>query len=100
MYNDLPDATADALFRELTPHSAGAFNPWEKPLPWVAGDITGIPKIFVVHARDAVIDPEKQRTMAKAVGARVIEIDAGHSAWASRMGEMVDLLVGVAGEVV
>lgn len=52
--------------------------------------------VVLATMRDAAIDPEWQVRTAKAHGARVIELDAGHSPFFTQPDELADVLDGIA----
>ncbi|KAH7034792.1 Alpha/beta hydrolase fold-1 [Microdochium trichocladiopsis] len=77
---DVPDAsTRDAMYSLLGDHSAVAFM---TPVTLGAADLKDVPKTYILCTKDETIFPEVQRKMADAVGARVVEIEAGHSPFA------------------
>ena len=47
--------------------------------------------------KDAAIEPEWQVRKAREAGARIVELDAGHSPFFTQPAELVDVLDGVAG---
>lgn len=51
--------------------------------------------VVIATMRDAAIDPDWQIRTAQAQGARVIELDAGHSPFFTRPGELAELLGGL-----
>jgi pimeloyl-ACP methyl ester carboxylesterase len=52
--------------------------------------------VVIATMRDAAVDPEWQVRTAKANGARLIELDAGHSPFFTQPDELADLLDGLA----
>ena len=88
MYPDLTRAESDWAYAQLRPQ---ARIPSEGPS--LRPD-----DIVIVTARDAAIDPDWQRRMAHAYGARVIELDSGHSPFLTQPDELADLLDAIAGE--
>jgi pimeloyl-ACP methyl ester carboxylesterase len=57
--------------------------------PW-AGQL-GLPSVMLITARDRLVRPAKQRELAEALHARVIEIDADHDLPLVRGGEYAHL---------
>jgi pimeloyl-ACP methyl ester carboxylesterase len=88
MYPDLRREESDRAYAQLRPQARLA-NEGASLCP---------DDIVIVTSRDAAIDPEWQRRMARAYGARIIELDSGHSPFLTQPDELADLLNAIAGE--
>ncbi|MEU9134033.1 alpha/beta hydrolase [Kitasatospora sp. NPDC048540] len=52
-----------------------------------------IPSTYVVCTQDRTLQPEAQQWMAERIGARIVHVDASHSAAASQPAQVVDAIV-------
>ena len=86
MYPDCTREQSDWAFAQLRPQAR------------VAGDVAtfGEGDVVIATLRDAAIDPAWQLRTARAYGARVIELDSGHSPFFTQPGDLAELLDGVA----
>lgn len=90
--SDLDAPTRAWLLGNLGPQPS---EPMNAPVEVVRGP-AGIPQTYIVCEEDAVLPPDYQRDQAQIVEAdRVLSIDAGHSAFASRPLELSRLLLGL-----
>lgn len=86
MYPDCTRERSDWAFARLRPQARIAVAP--APL--------GPADVVIATLRDAAIDPGWQLRTARAHGARVLELDAGHSPFFTDPGGLADLLSGLA----
>ena len=86
MYPDCTRAQADAAFAQLRHQS---------PLQPVA-DTLCEHDIVVVTTKDAAIEPEWQVRKAREAGARIVELETGHSPFVTHPAELTDILDGLA----
>ena len=86
MYPDCTRAQADAAFAQLRHQS---------PLQPVA-DTLCEHDIVVVTTKDAAIEPEWQVRKAREAGARIVELDTGHSPFVTHPAELTDILESLA----
>jgi pimeloyl-ACP methyl ester carboxylesterase len=85
------DAMRSYLERTQRPQGIAALRQkWNGELP-SAGRLT-----YVVTTADTLVSPERQRAMAASVGADVVEIDSGHSAFSEQPERLAELLVDAA----
>ena len=82
MYPDCTRQMSDWAFAQLRPQARIAFD----PAPFGDGDVV------VATLRDSGIDPTWQIETARAHGARVIELDSGHSPFLTQPDELAGLL--------
>jgi predicted alpha/beta hydrolase family esterase len=82
MYPDCSRARSDWAFAQLRPQAR--LEP--APAPFGKGDVV------IATLRDAAVDPDWQIHTARAHGARVIELDSGHSPFFTQPGELADML--------
>ena len=88
--NDLDDETAAWLLSHLGPEPPG---PMDEPIAAVALPAS-LESTYILLERDEALLPEFQRSQARTAGVReVVPFDAGHSAFASRPGELAALLL-------
>jgi pimeloyl-ACP methyl ester carboxylesterase len=85
MYPDCTRAQSDAAFAQLRRQS---------PLKPVAASLCER-DIVVATTKDAAIEPGWQVSKARAAGARVVEIDSGHSPFVTQPDELAELLDGL-----
>jgi len=76
-----PDGALE-LARRLRPQAPIPFQP----------ELPSGRSVYVVCTRDAAIAPDWQRRAAAAIGAEVVELDAGHSPMLTHAPELADLL--------
>ncbi len=82
------EATRSYLERTQRPQGIAALRQkWNGDLP-ASGR-----RIYVVTTADTLVPPEAQRAMAASVGAGVVEIDTGHSAFGEQPARLAELLV-------
>ena len=87
MYPDCSRTQADWAFAQLRPQAR-----LEPVLaPFGRGDVV------IATLRDAAVDPGWQVRTARTHGARVLELDSGHSPFFTQPGELADMLSLVAG---
>jgi predicted alpha/beta hydrolase family esterase len=86
MYPDCTRERSDWAFAQLRPQSRIA----EEAAPFGAGDVV------VATLRDAAIKPAWQVATAHSYGARLLELDAGHSPFFTQPAELADLLGALA----
>jgi pimeloyl-ACP methyl ester carboxylesterase len=86
MYPDCSRAQSDEAFAQLRRQSL---------LEPVAASLCEH-DVVVATAKDAAIEPEWQVRKARAAGARVVEIDSGHSPFFTQPDELAELLDGLA----
>lgn len=85
-YPDVDDAA-----RELQHPDAKLATRLRRQAPLASEELVPAPSLYVVCARDAAIEPDWQRRAAAAVGADVIELDAGHSPMLTHPRELADI---------
>lgn len=86
MYPDCTRAQSDWAFFQLRPQARVD----REPAPFGAGDVA------VVTTRDAAVSAEWQARVAHGHGARVVELDAGHSPFLTQPDELAELLDSLA----
>ena len=86
MFPDCTREQSDWAFARFRPQSRIA----EEPAGFGEGDVV------IATMRDAAIDGKWQARTGRAHGARVIELDAGHSPFITQPGELADVLVSIA----
>ena len=92
-----PDTSAAHMFADCTRAQADAAFPQlrhQSPLQPVA-DTLCERDIVLATTRDAVIEPAWQLSKAHAAGARIVEIDCGHSPFVTQPDELAELLDGL-----
>ena len=85
LYADCPRAQAEWAFSLLRRQA---------PLPSAAAPF-GAADVVVATRNDCAVDPAWQRRTARAHGARLLELDAGHFPFLTGPGELADLLVSL-----
>lgn len=60
---------------------------------WIGDHATSGRSTYVVTTADTLVPPDRQRAMAASVGADVVEIDTGHSAFGEKPARLAELLV-------
>jgi Alpha/beta hydrolase family len=86
MYPDCTRERSDWAFSHLRPQARIG----EEPAPFGTGDVV------IATLRDAAVDADWQITTARRYGARVIELDSGHSPFFTQPGELADVLDALA----
>jgi hypothetical protein len=82
MYPDCTRAQSDAAFAQLRRQS---------PLEPVAASLAER-DVVLVTMRDMTIDPGWQLRAARAAGARIVELDTGHSPFFTQPDELAEVL--------
>ena len=91
--SDLPESKAKVLY--------AVQEPFRKAL--LAGKTTHAawrtkPSFYAVSTEDRTIDPDLQRFMAKRMGAKTVEVKAGHLSLLSQPDTITDLILEAAGQ--
>ena len=86
MYPDCTRAQSDAAFAQLRHQS---------PLQPVADSLCEH-DIVVVTTKDVAIEPEWQVRKAREAGARIVELETGHSPFVTHPAELTDILESLA----
>ena len=60
---------------------------------WIGELPTSGRRAYVVTTADTLVPPERQRAMAASIGADVVEIDTGHSAFGEQPARLAELLI-------
>ena len=82
------DATRSYLERTQRPQGIAALRQkWKGDLP-ISGRL-----IYILTAADKLVPPQAQRAMAASVGAKIVEIDTGHSPFGEQPGRLAELLL-------
>ena len=87
MYPDCSRTQSDWAFAQL--RRQARLEP--APAPFGKGDVV------IATLRDAAVDPGRQIRTARTHGARVIELDSGHSPFFTQPDELADMLSSLAG---
>lgn len=88
-FNDVPEEAADAAAARLAPQSMAAVKTPITAVAW-----RGIPTTYVICEQDQAIPVPAQEMLAGRAGA-VQRLDASHSPFLSRPGEVVEIIRGV-----
>ena len=92
--NDLDAETSTWLLSRLGPEPPG---PMAEKVTVVSGP-PGIPSTYILLEKDEALPPAYQREQARTAQVdEIVTLDAGHSAFASRPQELVDLLFHISG---
>jgi pimeloyl-ACP methyl ester carboxylesterase len=86
MYPDCTREQSDRAFAQLRRQARIS----GEPAPFGEGDVV------IVTLRDAAIDPAWQLRTARAYGARIVELDSGHSPFLTQPYELADVLDALA----
>jgi predicted alpha/beta hydrolase family esterase len=86
LYPDCSRTQSDWAFAQLRPQAR--LEP--EPAPFGNGDVV------IASLRDAAVDPDWQIRTAHTHGARVIELNSGHSPFFTQPGELADILDSLA----
>ena len=90
--NGLPETEAKVLFAEQKPTAAALFRDRTVNAAW-----HDKPVYYAVSKGDQTISPGFERFLAKRMGAKTIEVDAGHLSMVSHPQEIADLILEAAG---
>ena len=85
---DLSPTEKDVLFAAQAPTAAGAFAENVSTAAWKTR-----PSWYLVAKQDRAIQPSLERTMAKTIKAKTIEVDASHVAMLARPQETANLIL-------
>ncbi|MGB6306956.1 MAG: alpha/beta hydrolase [Steroidobacteraceae bacterium] len=89
---DLPEAQAKVLYAVQEPFHKALLGGKTTQAAWRSK-----PSYYAVSTQDRTIDPDLQRFMAKRMGARTIEVKAGHLSLISHPDEIAQLILEAAG---
>ena len=92
----------DELGRSYYPHAADAARELQYPdaelatrlrrqAPLGSDELVPARSLYVVCTRDAAVEPDWQRRATAAVGADIVELDAGHSPMLTHARELADI---------
>ncbi|MGD1879041.1 MAG: alpha/beta fold hydrolase [Kiloniellaceae bacterium] len=90
--NGLPETEAKVLFAEQQPTAASLFGNRTTAAAW-----HDKPSYYAVSKDDMTISPDLERFLAKRMGAKTIEVDAGHLSMVSHPQEIANLILEAAG---
>lgn len=93
LYNDLDDSEADHLIKLLRPTSMHAFDSPAPPAAWAEPEFAG-KLAFIRCMKDQALPPFLQDIFMKNSGVewKVKDMEASHSAFASKPEEMANIL--------
>ncbi len=86
-------ATARVLFAVQEPTAASLFNDRTTVAAWRSK-----PSFYAVSKQDQTIAPDLERFLAKRMGAKTIELEAGHLSLVSHAEAIADLILEAAGQ--
>jgi pimeloyl-ACP methyl ester carboxylesterase len=89
---DLPEGRAKVLYAVQTPFHKALLNGKTTHAAWRSK-----PSFYAVSTEDRTINPDLERFMAKRMGAKTIEVRAGHLSLISHPQEITGLIVEAAG---
>jgi pimeloyl-ACP methyl ester carboxylesterase len=97
-----PELATTAFYHHCSPQTAEWATERLRPMPLTAvtpesptGALPSIPTTYIVCTDDQIINPNRQRQMAKLAG-NTIEIDSDHSPFLSVPHELAEVLAGIA----
>jgi pimeloyl-ACP methyl ester carboxylesterase len=89
---DLPEAKAKVLYAVQEPFHKALLTGQTTHAAWRSK-----PSFYAVSTEDRTINPDLERFMAKRMGAKTIEVKAGHLSLISHPQEIADLILAAAG---
>lgn len=91
-FTDLDGSEQDFYLRQLTPQPFAAFL---EKIPLKRFYSLTIPKTYIIGLRDKALPPDLTRGFAERLGAKPIEIDAGHDMMVFKPEEVSTALLGI-----